>query len=783
VGVFELNGSGDVVAFSQIHLTSGDINSTTPAQTATPTITTPIYSTDTIVSGKSEDNAHISLTVNGGTAHTVTASATGAWSVTGLTLAEGDTISVTAILSPDTLSNSATATVEAVPVLTAYTVTYDGNGNDGGSVPTSSHTYAQGATVTVLGNTGGLTKTDCAFTGWNTAANGTGTPYAAGNVFSITSNAVTLFAQWEVNNVVNKSFLPPEISPVSGSFTGSQMVTISDQNPSSISVNDAVYYTLDNTMPTLQSARCAELPFTFTLDQSAEVSAAVYNPAYGWSLPASETYTLIIPTTVPYQAINTSVSAPPTTIIFSNSSGSSNTVNLSTLLTAPSSNTTVPLPPLVIQSGTTIANSVVVSIYAGTTISASSGSNWSGSINAPTDQSTSSVTVVPDQGDTASVDSVIEIGAESTLLTFNQPVRLLFLGQTGKLVGYYQNGTFTKIAYQMSADSAEALGSNPDGYYDNGTDLVVWTTHFTQYVIYTEAPQTASSVNNTGGGGGGNQAVLLSISTGSLPTATVDVPYIEIITTNNYGTAPYAFSLASGSLPAGLTLDPGTGTISGTPTAAGLCNFSITVKDATGTKASRAYTLTVNAATENQPATLSDIVGNWAQGSIEKLVSLGYIAGYPDGTFRPDSQITRAEFCAIMDKALNLTTYAQQTPTFTDVNTTDWFDQVVETAVYAGIAKGYGDGAFHPNAPISRQEIACVLVQALGKSQAAESNAQAVTKFLDDHDVAWWSRGYIFVALQQNIVSGYPDGNFKPQDNATRAEACAMIENFLNVSK
>ena len=134
-----------------------------------------------------------------------------------------------------------------------------------------------------------------------------------------------------------------------------------------------------------------------------------------------------------------------------------------------------------------------------------------------------------------------------------------------------------------------------------------------------------------------------------------------------------------------------------------------------------------------------------------------------------------------MDKVLNLTTSTQQTPTFTDVNTGDWFYQAVETAVYAGIAKGYGDGTFHPNAPISRQEIACVLTQALGKSQLADANAQAVTKFTDDHDIAWWSRGYVYVTLQQGIVSGYPDNTFEPKDETTRAETSAMVSNFLKV--
>jgi hypothetical protein len=134
-----------------------------------------------------------------------------------------------------------------------------------------------------------------------------------------------------------------------------------------------------------------------------------------------------------------------------------------------------------------------------------------------------------------------------------------------------------------------------------------------------------------------------------------------------------------------------------------------------------------------------------------------------------------------MDKVLNLTTVTQETPKFNDVQTGDWYYQPVEEAVYAGIAKGYNEGSFKPNAPISRQEMACVLVQALGESQLADTNAKTKTKFADDASIAWWSRGYIFVANQQGIISGYPDGSFQPRSNATRAEACAMISKLLGL--
>ena len=80
--------------------------------------------------------------------------------------------------------------------LLTYTVTYDGNGAGSGIAPIDSGNYLAGATVTVLGNTGSLVKTGYTFAGWNTAANGSGTAYMAGNTFTIGSSNVTLYAQW-----------------------------------------------------------------------------------------------------------------------------------------------------------------------------------------------------------------------------------------------------------------------------------------------------------------------------------------------------------------------------------------------------------------------------------------------------------------------------------------------------------------------------------------------------------------------------------------------------------
>ncbi len=93
-------------------------------------------------------------------------------------------------------SNEVSATPTAAPT---YTVTYNGNGNTGGSVPTDSNTYLQSASVTVAGNTGNLTKSGYTFAGWNTAADGSGTTYAVGSALAMGTANVTLYAKWQVS--------------------------------------------------------------------------------------------------------------------------------------------------------------------------------------------------------------------------------------------------------------------------------------------------------------------------------------------------------------------------------------------------------------------------------------------------------------------------------------------------------------------------------------------------------------------------------------------------------
>lgn len=180
----------------------------------------------------------------------------------------------------------------------------------------------------------------------------------------------------------------------------------------------------------------------------------------------------------------------------------------------------------------------------------------------------------------------------------------------------------------------------------------------------------------------------------------------------------------------------------------------------------------------------SDVsVSYWAYNAIGSLCGLGYVAGYPDGTFKPDNQITRAEFISILNKVLQPPAYNPATPDFSDVAPGDWCYGSVESAVYAGVVKGDGR-AFSPNAQITREELAVILANALGKQDEARLNSNNMTDFTDDTGISSWARGCVTVAVKDGLIKGYPDDNsFRPQNGATRAEACTVINNFLNVHK
>src|SRR5690606_2110853 len=110
----------------------------------------------------------------------------------------------------------------------------------------------------------------------------------------------------------------------------------------------------------------------------------------------------------------------------------------------------------------------------------------------------------------------------------------------------------------------------------------------------------------------------------------------------------------------------------------------------------------------------ADIQGHWAQADIETLASKFIVYGVSDTEFAPGKEVTRAEFTALLVRALGLSSSAQRTESrFVDVDEHAWYAQVVETAVEAGLAQGKGANHYAPNEEMTRAQVAVMVSSAM----------------------------------------------------------------------
>lgn len=167
---------------------------------------------------------------------------------------------------------------------------------------------------------------------------------------------------------------------------------------------------------------------------------------------------------------------------------------------------------------------------------------------------------------------------------------------------------------------------------------------------------------------------------------------------------------------------------------------------------------------------LTDISSHWAEDQIAKWVSDDLVTGYPDNTFRPGSDITRAEFVVLVNRAYGFSKKAQNS--FSDVKSGDWFAAEIQKAQAAGYVNGYNDGTFGPNKKITRQEAATILARLL----RLDGSQSDVSKFSDKANIPQWSKNFIGVVAAKGYMGGYPDGTFQPAKSITRAETIATLD-------
>lgn len=161
-------------------------------------------------------------------------------------------------------------------------------------------------------------------------------------------------------------------------------------------------------------------------------------------------------------------------------------------------------------------------------------------------------------------------------------------------------------------------------------------------------------------------------------------------------------------------------------------------------------------------------------GMLNKTDHFAYVIGYPDGTVHPNGQITRAEVATIFFRLLRdevrdgaFTT----SNSYSDVAYGKWYNNPISTMSALGIITGYPDGTFKPNKPITRAEFAAIAAR-FDETQSGKS-----ATFSDV--IGHWAAKEIGIAYANEWIKGYPDGTFKPDQNITRAEAMTLINRVL----
>ena len=169
----------------------------------------------------------------------------------------------------------------------------------------------------------------------------------------------------------------------------------------------------------------------------------------------------------------------------------------------------------------------------------------------------------------------------------------------------------------------------------------------------------------------------------------------------------------------------------------------------------------------------SDTKGHWAESYINDAVKDGFAGGYPDGRFRPDKAVTRAEFAAMINKALGNTNTINLN--FNDVSTKDWYYTDISKAVAASYVSGYSDNTFRPDSPITRQEAAASLARIIPSGSRGN-----ISGFPDSGSVASWASDSLAKVIGKKYMGAYNDGRIHPADQLTRAQTAKIISDILD---
>lgn len=184
--------------------------------------------------------------------------------------------------------------------------------------------------------------------------------------------------------------------------------------------------------------------------------------------------------------------------------------------------------------------------------------------------------------------------------------------------------------------------------------------------------------------------------------------------------------------------------------------------------------LTMTGFAANELTKFADVKNHWAEKEIENWIEKGWVAGYTDGTFRPDKYVTRAEFLSFINRSFGFSKTTEIS--FKDVKPSDWFYEEIRKAKAEDLIRGYEDGTVRPNNPITREEAAAIVARLL-KLQPVDKDYLA--NYKDKEKISNWSKDAINSLVANGLLAGYEDNTLGPKKFITRAETIVILHRAL----
>ncbi|MFB9754908.1 S-layer homology domain-containing protein [Paenibacillus hodogayensis] len=186
------------------------------------------------------------------------------------------------------------------------------------------------------------------------------------------------------------------------------------------------------------------------------------------------------------------------------------------------------------------------------------------------------------------------------------------------------------------------------------------------------------------------------------------------------------------------------------------------------------------------PLAFADVEKHWSKEAVNDMGSRMVVNGVSDASFRPDANITRAEFAAIVVRGLGLK-LDKKSASFSDVAADAWYAGAVQAAAANGLVAGFEDGTFRPNDAITREQAMTIVAKAMKRTGLADkigpvNPASTLAAFADGASSADWAKDGIAGAVKAGLVSGRDNGMLSPKASVTRAEVATLIQRLLQKS-